>query len=147
LCRTTNESKAINGVDGPAVIISSSGMMTGGRILHHLRRRLPSRKNTIVLGGFMAVGTRGRQIQDGAKSVRMHGQEVPVGAAVETVSGLSGHADRTDLVRWLSGMPDPKACFLVHGEPDSTAAFRQLLHERRGWHVHSPQLGQSYELS
>src|SRR5690606_28348038 len=96
LCSKVEESKALNRLKGPAIIISSSGMMTGGRILHHLKQRLPSPKNTVVLGGYMAMGTRGRLLQDGAPFLRMHGQEIPVRAAVENVPGLSGHADRED---------------------------------------------------
>jgi len=146
LCRTTDESKALNHLQGPAVIISSSGMMTGGRIVHHLKRRLPSSKNTIVLGGYMAIGTRGRQIQEGAKTIRMHGMEIEVNAAVETVSGLSGHADRKDLLRWLAPLPDPRRVFLTHGEPDSAAALAEELSKSRGWHVHVPDLGETHEL-
>ncbi|MCA9232090.1 MAG: MBL fold metallo-hydrolase, partial [Planctomycetales bacterium] len=122
LCRTADESKALNHLKGPAIIISSSGMMTGGRILHHLKQRLPNPENTIVLGGYMAVGTRGRQIQDGAETIRMHGMDVPINAAVEGVPGLSGHADRKDLLRWLRPLPDPRRVFLTHGEPDSAEA-------------------------
>ena len=123
LCRSVEESKALNHVTGPAVIISSSGMMDAGRIVHHLKYRLPNATNTIVLGGFMAVGTRGRLLQDGAKSLRMHGQEIPVRAAVEKVPGLSGHADRSGLLRWLEPLPPPKQVFLVHGEPRAAEAL------------------------
>ena len=143
--KTTDESKALNKITGPAVIISSSGMMTGGRILHHLRRRLPSEKNTVVLGGYMAFGTRGRLLQDGAESIRMHGQEVPVRAAIETVSGLSGHADRDELLRWLDPLGDPHTVFLTHGEPESSKAFSAELVRRRQWKVVIPQLGDAHE--
>jgi metallo-beta-lactamase family protein len=145
-CRTSDESKALNHIDGPAVIISSSGMMTGGRIVHHLKHRLPSPKNTVVLGGFMAVGTRGRLLQDGAQKVRMHGRDVPVRAAVEHVSGLSGHADRSDLLRWLGPLPRPKQVFLVHGEPDSAESFAEALRAQRGWPAHVPSLGEAHRL-
>ena len=145
--KTTEESKALNHLDGPAVIISSSGMMTGGRILHHLRRRLPSGSNTIVLGGFMARGTRGRALQDGTESLRMHGKEIPVRAAIETVSGLSGHADRDGLLRWLDPLSDPTTVFLTHGEPESADAFADELRRRRNWQVVVPQLGDSHELN
>ena len=117
LCRSTEESKALNRINGPAVIISSSGMMTAGRILHHLKQRLPSQNNTVVLGGFMAEGTRGRQLQDHSRFIRIHGQDVAVRAAIESVPGLSGHADRSGLLRWLKPLPTPKQVFLVHGEP------------------------------
>jgi metallo-beta-lactamase family protein len=95
LAKSVAESRRINDVKGPAVIISSSGMMTGGRILHHLRQRLPDPRNTIVLGGFMAAGTRGRALQEGARWLRIFGRDVSVRAAVVEVSALSGHAGRT----------------------------------------------------
>jgi metallo-beta-lactamase family protein len=146
LCRTTDESKALNGLTGPAVIIASSGMMTGGRIIHHLKQRLPDKRNTIALGGYMAVGTRGRRLQDGAKWIRIHGQDVPVHAAVEKIPGLSGHADRTDLLHWLGPLPKPRRVFLVHGEPDSAAALSETLRAERDWSVHIPKLGETQEL-
>jgi metallo-beta-lactamase family protein len=146
LCRTTDESKAINQIAGPAVIISSSGMMTGGRIVHHLRQRLRSSRNTIVLGGFMAAGTRGRALADGVTFLRMHGQDVPVRAAVESVPGLSGHADRSGLLRWLNPLKPPKRVCLVHGEPKSADALAQTLRDERGWTVETPNLGESLEL-
>lgn len=147
LCRTAEESKALNHHAGAAVIISSSGMMTGGRIVHHLKHRLPDSRNTVVLGGFMAEGTRGRILQDGARRLRMHGRDVPVRAAVESVPGLSGHADRSGLLRWLSRLPQPKAVYLVHGESNIAAALAQTLRNERGWIVHRPTLGEIHELS
>jgi len=146
LCRTTEESKALNHVRGPAVIISSSGMMTAGRIVHHLKQRLPSSENTVVLGGFMAEGTRGRLLQDGARWIRMHGQDVKVRAAIESIPGLSGHADRSDLIRWLRPLTKPKGVFLVHGEPRSAEALARTLRSERGWIVHQPALGDVHEL-
>ncbi len=147
LVRKTEDSKALNKVDGPAIIISSSGMMTGGRIVHHLKQRLPHEKNTIVLGGYMAYGTRGRRIQDGAETIRMHGMEVPVRAAVESVPGLSGHADRSGLLRWSEDLPAPRKTFLTHGEPDSAEALAAELRKSRGWDVLLPELGESHELN
>jgi metallo-beta-lactamase family protein len=146
LCRSVEESKALNQLTGPAVIISSSGMMTGGRIIHHLKQRLPSSRNTIVLGGYMAAGTRGRLLADGAESLRMHGQNVAVRAAVEKVPGLSGHADRSGLLRWLNMLPKPKRTFLVHGEETSAEAFAATLRADRRWDVALPALGESHEL-
>ncbi len=146
LCRQTDESKALNQVAGPAIIISSSGMMTGGRIVHHLKRRLPSPENTVVLGGYMARGTRGRLLQDGQEKIRMHGQEIPVRAAIENVPGLSGHADRQGLLRWLSDLPDPRRVFLTHGEPESAEALARELHTSRKWDVRIPDLGETHEL-
>jgi metallo-beta-lactamase family protein len=147
LTRSTAESKAINQTKGPAVIISSSGMMTGGRIVHHLRQRLPDSRNTIVLGGYMAVGTRGRLIQDGAEFIRMFGHDVPVRAAVETVSGLSGHADRSGLLRWLGQLQHPpRRTFLTHGEPDAADALAEELRTTRGWEIVTPKLGERHHL-
>jgi len=147
LVRSVEESKALNHIHGPAIILSSSGMMTGGRILFHLKRRLPDKKTTVVLGGYMAVGTRGRHLHDGAESLRIHGQDVPVFAAIDTISGLSGHADRSDLLRWLQPLPDPKQVFVTHGEPDSAQAFAATLHKDRGWNAHIPKLGEACELA
>jgi metallo-beta-lactamase family protein len=145
-CRTVDESKGLNQIAGPAVIISSNGMMTGGRIVHHLKARLPGSRNTIVLGGFMAAGTRGRSLADGAKFIRMHGMDVPVRAAVEPIPGLSGHADRGGLLRWLQALSPPKATFLVHGEPASADALADTLRRDRGWNVLTPNLGESFDL-
>ena len=146
LCRTTDESKALNQIAGPAVIISSSGMMTGGRILHHLKQRLPNGRNTVVLGGFQAFGTRGRALADGAKWLRIFGRDVQVRAAIEPIPGLSGHADRSGLLRWLSSMPAPKRVSLVHGEPQPADMLAETLRAERGWTVDTPNLGDSLEL-
>ena len=146
LVRSVGESKALNNLDGPGVIISSSGMMTGGRILHHLKRRLPDAKNTIVLGGFMAAGTRGRRLQEGADTVRIHGRDVEVRAAIDKVSGLSGHAGRSELLRWLAPLDAPRQTFLTHGEADSAEALAATLRKDRGWNVTLPKLGESFSL-
>ncbi|MGD9723251.1 MAG: MBL fold metallo-hydrolase RNA specificity domain-containing protein [Pirellulales bacterium] len=147
LARTVQESRRINGVPGPAVIISSSGMMIGGRILHHLRQRLPDPRNTIVLGGFMAAGTRGRALQEGARSLRIFGREVPVRAAVVEMSALSGHADRNELRRWLEPLPAPRQTFITHGELASANAFAEELRRDRGWNTLVPAMGQRVELN
>ena len=148
LARSAAESKAINQTHGPAVIIASSGMMTGGRIVHHLQQRLPDPQNTIVLGGFQAVGTRGRLIEDGAQFIRMFGHDVPVRAAVEKVPGLSGHADRSDLLRWLDHLPHAAAQDVPH--PRRTRRRRRpgrrAPHDR-GWDVAAPALGETVELA
>jgi metallo-beta-lactamase family protein len=147
LCRSVDESKALNHVTGPAVIISSSGMMTAGRILHHLKQRLPNPRTTVVLGGYMAVGTRGRSLEEGAPTVRLHGMDVPVKAAVVKVPGLSGHADRKGLLRWLNHLKTPpKQVFLTHGEIDSAEALAANLRERKGWNVSVPDMNESVEI-
>jgi metallo-beta-lactamase family protein len=145
--QTVNQSKALNAINSPAVIISSSGMMTGGRILHHLKQRLGNERNTILLGGFQAEGTRGRDLEDGAPFIRMHGREVAVKAAIERVSGLSGHADRGELLRWLAKMPAPRQTFLTHGEKDASEAFAANLRDERHWAVTVPKLGEAFELT
>ncbi|MHB1033012.1 MAG: MBL fold metallo-hydrolase RNA specificity domain-containing protein [Pirellulales bacterium] len=145
LAKTRDESKRINRVAGPAVIIASSGMMTGGRILFHLKRRLPDPRNTIALGGFAAAGTRARQLRDGAKTLRMHGIEVPVKAAVVEINGLSSHADRSELLQWIKPLGPPKRTFVTHGEKPSAEAlageFRRL-----GWDVVVPRMDEGFEL-
>lgn len=147
LCKTVDESKGLNNVTGPAIIISSSGMMTAGRIVHHLKKRLPDPATTIILGGYMAVGTRGRRLERGENPIRMHGQEIPVKAAIEKVPGLSGHADRDGLLRWLSHLKTPpKQTFLTHGEPDSAAALAETLRDERGWEVTVPDMDEWHEL-
>jgi metallo-beta-lactamase family protein len=146
LCRSADESKALNNIDFPAIIIASSGMMTGGRIIHHLKRRLSDPRTTIIMGGYQAVGTRGRALEEGAETLRMHGQEIPVKAAIEKVPGLSGHADRSGLLRWLGDLPAPKQTFLTHGEPDSMEALAETLRADRGWEVKTPELGATFEL-
>jgi metallo-beta-lactamase family protein len=147
MCRKTEESKALNRHPGPAMIISSSGMMTGGRILHHLKQRLPDKRNTVIVGGYQAIGTRGRMLQDGVKFLKIHGEEVPVRATVETIPGLSGHADRSGLLRWLKPLPSPRRVFLTHGEVDSAQALAAELASSRGWDVRIPAMGETQELS
>ena len=127
LARTAEESKKINGVTGPAMIISSSGMMTGGRILHHLVQRLPDARNTVLLGGYMAEGTRGRDLQSGSERLRIFGRDVAVRAAVVEMSSLSGHAGRSELLRWLAPLAAPKQVFLTHGEKPSALALAEEL--------------------
>lgn len=147
LCRSVEESKGLNNLTGPAIVLSSSGMMDAGRIVHHLKRRLPDARTTVILGGYMAVGTRGRALEEGAKTVRMHGQEIVVKAAIEKVPGLSGHADRKDLLRWLGAIKTPPTkTFLTHGEPDAAAALAETLLAERGWDVRVPAMAESVEL-
>lgn len=147
LARGVDASKAINAVHGPAVIISSSGMMEGGRILFHLKRRLSDERNTIVLGGYMAHGTRGRALQNGARSLRIHGRDVPVRAAVEQLSGLSGHADRTELFSWLRETPKPpRKVYLTHGEEDAAESFAELIRDNLRWRVDVPHLHETVDL-
>jgi metallo-beta-lactamase family protein len=136
LARTRDESKALNSVPGPVIIIAASGMATGGRILHHLKQRLPDPRTTVLLPGFQSAGTRGRCLQDGAPRIRIHGHDVAVGARIETIHGLSAHADREDMVRWLSGFRrPPKKTYLVHGEPGPAASLMELIRSRLHWNI------------
>ena len=146
LTRTSAESKKLNALDGPGMIISSSGMMTGGRILHHLVQRLPDPKNTIILGGYMAEGTRGRDLQRGAERLRIFGRDVPVRAQVVEMSSLSGHAGRSELLRWLAPLAAPRQVFLTHGEKPSALALAEELRRTRGWNTVVPRMGESFEL-
>jgi metallo-beta-lactamase family protein len=134
--RTAEQSKALNNWHEPLAIIAGSGMATGGRILHHLKLRLPDPKTTVLLAGFQAPGTRGRSLQDGAKSIRIHGQDIPVGAKVEVMSGFSSHGDRDELLKWLSGFQrPPRQIYLVHGEPEAASALASAIQERYHWNV------------
>jgi len=149
IMRSVEDSKKINDVKTPAIIISASGMATGGRVLHHLAQRLPDPRNAVVLAGFQAEGTRGRALEEGAKTLRIHGQDVPVRAEVKTLGQFSAHADRGELLRWLSGMPaPPKMTFMTHGEPQASAALKSLIESKFGWRgVSLPAYKQKSDLS
>lgn len=141
------DSKAINNNPYPKVIISASGMATGGRILHHLKNYAPDIKNTILLAGFQAAGTRGRALREGAKELKIHGQWIPVNAEVAQIDTLSGHADANGLIRWLSGFRiPPKKTFIVHGEPDASEALRVLIGRELGWDSVVPRQDQEFKL-
>jgi metallo-beta-lactamase family protein len=147
MTRTVDESKAINNV-ASCVIISASGMATGGRILHHLVQRLPDAKNAVLLVGYQGEGTNGRALQEGAQYLRIHGQEVKVNAEVVTIDQLSAHAGRSELLRWLSGFTAaPKQTFLVHGEPVALESFRAAVTNRLHWPVTVPAYLQSFDLN
>lgn len=139
LARTPDESRAINEVSGPVLIVSASGMVTGGRVLHHLRRRLPDPRTTVLLVGYQAVGTRGRHLQEGANTVTIFGDEVPVRARVDTVHGLSAHADADGLLRWLgTAARPPERVFVVHGDPGPAAMLAGRIRKELGWHATVP---------
>ena len=146
LHRSREDSMRLNRLSGPRVIVSSSGMMTGGRVLHHLRRLLPDARNRVVLAGYQAPGTRGWRLQEGETRVRIHGEDVPVRARLETISGLSAHADADQLVAWARGLPPPARTFVVHGEPPAAAALAGRLERELGFACELPQLGASFDL-
>src|SRR5580658_1766221 len=148
MTHSVEDSKSINEVVAPCIIISASGMANGGRILHHLARRLPDSRSAVLLVGYEAEGTGGRALEDGAQYVRIHGQEVAVRAEVVTLDQLSAHAGRSELLRWLSGfaMP-PRQTFLVHGEPSGLEGLRAGIASRFHWPVVVPEYLQSFELN
>jgi len=146
MAKTATESKAINAHDGPGIVIASSGMMNGGRILHHLARRLPDPRTTVLVAGYQATGTRGRALVDGARFLKIHGRDIPVKAAVRKVDALSGHADRPEIDRWLGPLAPPKRTFLVHGEPPAARGMADFLRDRRGWETALPAIGDTVEL-
>lgn len=133
---TQQESKKINDLTEPSIIVSSSGMVTGGRVLHHLMQRLPDRKNLVLFIGFQAPGTRGFTIKNGASAVKMFGQQVPIRAQVASLEQFSDHADTPELLEWLHTFKRaPKETFLVHGEPASASQLRDAMTQALGWSV------------
>ena len=144
---TREESKRLNDMRGARIIISASGMLTGGRVLHHALRILPNENATIVFVGYQAAGTIGRRVQDGEREVRIMKNWVPVECHVERVEGFSAHADWKAVLRWLEGLPSaPKTVFTTHGEPDAAAAMAQHIRDRYGWNVVVPMYQQRVEL-
>lgn len=142
-----HQSKALVERDEPAVIIASSGMATGGRVLHHLFAGLPDPRNTVLLVGFQAAGTRGRQLIDGAQHVKMYGQHVPVHARIEKIDGMSSHADSREILRWLRTFPRaPKITYLVHGELVAQEALKVRIMNELGWRVEVPVHGQKVDV-
>jgi metallo-beta-lactamase family protein len=146
LHRTRAESEALNEMKGPAVILSSSGMLSGGRILHHCRIRLPHAENTLLITGYQAAGTLGRRLLDGARFVRIHKGEVPVLAEIANLKGLSGHADAGEMLRWLSALQSPRKVFLTHGEEEAAYALAARVKGERGFETRVPAHGETVEL-
>jgi metallo-beta-lactamase family protein len=147
MVRDVEDSKALVRSAYPSIIVSASGMATGGRVLHHLKSLGPDPRNTIALVGYQAPGTRGADLQAGKRTIRMHGADHEIRAEVVTIDGLSAHGDADDLVRWAGTMPAaPKRAFLVHGEPDASEALARRLRETLGWRVTVPAQGDSVEL-
>lgn len=141
------ESKALNKEHGTRIIISASGMLTGGRVIHHAMRILPDENATIVFVGYQAAGTTGRKIQDGAKEVRIMKHPVPVNCRVETIHGFSAHADWKAVLRWLSGLKEsPKTIFTTHGEPEAAEAMAGHIRDEFGWNAVVPRYEQTVDL-
>jgi metallo-beta-lactamase family protein len=136
LTRTADESKAINNVKTPCIIVSASGMVSGGRVLHHLAQRLPDARNAVILAGFQAQGTRGRALQEGARSLRLFGQDVVVKAEIVVMGQFSAHAGKSELIRWLKALPSPpKQMYLTHGEPAAAQSLQRTIQNELKWNA------------
>lgn len=135
-----DESKQLTASRAPAIVISSSGMAEGGRVLHHLKAALPDTRNTVLFAGYQGVGTRGRRLVDGEKSIKIHGEWVAVSARVEHIDSMSAHADVEEIMRWLKGfVRAPQRTFIVHGEPASQDALAARIRADLGWSTHAPE--------
>ncbi len=147
MVRSVEESRALNAMTYPAVIVSASGMATGGRVLHHLKTLAPDRRNTVVFAGYQAAGTRGARMVAGESSIRIHGQDIPVRAEVMSLEGISAHADARQIVQWLAtAQRPPRRVYLTHGEPGPADTLRQRIERELGWDAYAPRLGQTIEV-
>ena len=142
-----DESKKLNDMKGTRIIISASGMLTGGRVLHHAMRVLPNKDATIIFVGYQAAGTTGRRILDGDNEVRIMKSWIPVRCHIEKIEGFSAHADWKAVLRWLSGLKvTPKKVFTTHGEPEAAEAMAGHIRDEYGWTVEVPHYGETVEL-
>jgi metallo-beta-lactamase family protein len=147
MARTVDESKAINASPMPKIILSASGMATGGRVLHHLKHYLGDPRNTVLLAGYQAPGTRGDRLARGEPTLKIHGQEWPVRAEIVQLDTMSAHADYGEILGWLGGFRHaPRKLFITHAEPQAAAAMRRHIEEQLGWRVGVPALGDVEEL-
>ena len=145
--RTTAESKELNEMKGPMIIISASGMATGGRIIHHLKAFVSDPNTTVVLAGYQAAGTRGRALQDGAKEIKIHGKYLPVLANVKSLANISAHGDYVEILDWLAKSNiQPKKVFITHGEPEAAIKLREHIAERFNWNCEIPRQDQEFTL-
>ncbi len=144
---SADESRALNNRSGPLIVVSASGMLTGGRVLHHVRAFGPDPRNAIVLAGFQAGGTRGAALAGGARSLRIHGEEVSIHAEVVSLQAASAHADSDELMAWLRSAPErPRGVFITHGEPDAADALRLRIKHELDWPAHIPEYRDSVDL-
>jgi metallo-beta-lactamase family protein len=147
LAPTPGDSKRLNELEGPAIILAGSGMATGGRILHHLRRRVSDERTTVLLAGYQAAGTRGRLLRDGATTLRIFGEQIPVRAKILATDALSAHADQREILRWMRQLArPPQSTWAVHGEPTAAAALRDAIATELGWHVAVAADGQRVDI-
>ncbi|WAC07311.1 MAG: MBL fold metallo-hydrolase [Thermodesulfobacteriota bacterium] len=146
-CRSTEESKQLDEQKISGIIISASGMVEGGRILHHLAHRLPNPQHTVLFIGFQAAGTRGHTILEGKPMVKIHGQQIPIRAKIENISGFSAHADYNEILAWLMGFNRPPLkTFIVHGEPEAAEALSEKIKRKFGWDVVIPKFKETFEI-
>jgi metallo-beta-lactamase family protein len=142
-----DESKHLTASKTPSVVISASGMAEGGRVLHHLKAALPDARNTVLFAGYQGVGTRGRRLVDGEKSVKIHGEWIPVAATIERIDSMSAHADANEIMRWLHGFTaPPKQTFIVHGEPTAQDALGRRIQAELGWSHKAPDYRETVEI-
>jgi len=148
IVNTVEESKRLNSITAPMIILAASGMATGGRVVHHLKAFAPDPKNTILFAGFQAAGTRGAAMLAGAESVKIHGEYVPVRAEVEIISNLSAHADSEEILGWLAHFEAaPRQTFVTHGEPIAADAMRHHIEERLHWRCKVPDYKEQIDLA
>ena len=147
ISQTSDQSKALNALKTNAIIISSSGMASGGRILHHLRNRLPRQADTVCFVGFQGPGTLGNQLANGAKQVKVFGEEVSVNALITRIDGFSAHADRSELLRWFGNFRDKPSVYLVHAEPAAAASLAAAVTQTYGFPAQVAKQGQVLEIS
>jgi len=146
IIRSVEESKQLTASRAPAIVISSSGMAEGGRVLHHLKAALPDARNTVVFAGYQGVGTRGRRLVDGEKQIKIHGEWVPVAARVELLGSMSAHADSNEILKWLHGFAKPpQQTFIVHGEPTAMEALGARIQRELGWAYLRPEHRQTVQ--
>jgi len=144
--RTVQESKLLNDIKETSIIISASGMGTGGRVIHHMAKMLPDPSNTIILVGYQAAGSRGRSLEDGEAHVKIHGKWIPVHAAIVKIESFSVHADSDELISWLRNIKKVEKVFVVHGEPDSEKALASRLRKELKWDVYVPSSAEVFEI-
>ena len=138
----------MNELREPAIILAASGMLSGGRVVHHLKALGPDPRNTVLFAGFQAAGTRGAALLDGAESVKIHGEYVPIRAELASIDNLSAHADCREIMQWLDQCPKPpRQIFIVHGEPVAADALRHRIEEEKKWNVMVPEYLQTVELN
>lgn len=145
--KTQEQSIALNEQSFPAIIISASGMASGGRVVHHLKSLLPNHRNSIIFAGYQATGTRGQAIVAGAATTKIHGQEIPVKAQIHNVAGLSAHGDYAEIIRWLTGLAQaPQQIYVTHGESSASDTMRKHLRDKFHCDVRVPELGETVKI-